>query len=176
MPKKRKTPAKSTQKQIVEVQIKAPPPKKRRRRRRSRTITKTRVKEIIKEKPSKEFNDLTKQLNGNLVSLQKVHINLAEKFGKLSTQIAALLSLFETAAKKFAESPTIQDKELAKKIDELLEINRTIAKSMALMGEKEAEAPLQPEPAPAQPTPVPQPAETVIEFKPPAGGRPLPRF
>src|SRR3989338_8393717 len=42
---------------------------------------------------------LEEQTIHSLVELQKVHINLAEKFDKLTTQIENLLALFELAAR-----------------------------------------------------------------------------
>src|SRR3989344_2105083 len=76
----------------------------------------------------------------NLVELQKVQTNLAEKFDKLSNQIASLLGLFESAAKSFANNPAIQasekDREFLDKINKLLEQNKTIAKGLTLMEER----------------------------------------
>ncbi len=84
-----------------------------------------------------------KQLLENLVHLQKVHTNLAEKFEKLSKQIGDLLVLFEVAARSFAKQPSIQlgtisdkDKEFLEKIDKLLEQNKVIAKGLTLMEER----------------------------------------
>ncbi|MCH7568893.1 MAG: hypothetical protein IIA87_05740 [Nanoarchaeota archaeon] len=76
----------------------------------------------------------------NLIELQKVHTNLAEKFENLSKQISSLLELFETTARSFATQPHIQmaekDKEFLEKIDKLLEQNKTIAKGLTLMEQK----------------------------------------
>lgn len=76
----------------------------------------------------------------NLVELQKVHTNLAEKFDKLSEQISELLALFEMTARSFATNPQIQavekDKEFLEKIDMLLEQNKTIAKGLTLMEQR----------------------------------------
>ena len=44
---------------------------------------------------------LSKTLAENLIELQKIHTNLAEKFDNLSNQISSLLALFEMAAKCF---------------------------------------------------------------------------
>jgi len=76
----------------------------------------------------------------NLVALQKVHADLAEKFGKLSEQMAGLLNLFENAARSFAQNPvnqvTEKDKDFLDKIDKLLDQNKTIAKGLTLMEER----------------------------------------
>ncbi|MDP4039177.1 MAG: hypothetical protein Q8P57_01180 [Candidatus Pacearchaeota archaeon] len=91
-------------------------------------------------KPKEKLEDKIIQ---NLVALQKVHINLAEKFNSLSEQISNLLALFEASAKSFAKQPQIQatekDKEFLEKIDKLLEQNKTIAKGLSLIEEKTRE-------------------------------------
>src|SRR3989338_4402065 len=83
---------------------------------------------------------LQEKIIENLVELQKVHTNMAERFDKLSTQIANLLTLFEMAARSFAEQPSNQgtekDKEFLDKIDKLLDQNKTIAKGLTLMEER----------------------------------------
>lgn len=76
----------------------------------------------------------------NLIELQKVHINIAEKFDKLTKEISNLLALFELAARNFSKHPAIKssegDKEFLDKIDRLLEQNKTIAKGLTLMEEQ----------------------------------------
>lgn len=76
----------------------------------------------------------------NLIELQKVHTNLAEKFDNLTDQISHLLALFESAARSFAKNPHLQvaekDREFLDKIDKLLEQNKTIAKGLTLMEKK----------------------------------------
>lgn len=91
-------------------------------------------------RPKKEIivgDRLEEKILQNLVELQKVHTNLAEKFDKLSVQIANLLSLFEMTARNFAHSPGIKatekDKEFLDKVDRLLEQNKTIAKGLVLV-------------------------------------------
>ncbi|MBS3083306.1 hypothetical protein J4423_00720 [Candidatus Pacearchaeota archaeon] len=83
---------------------------------------------------------LEEQTIHSLVELQKVHINLAEKFDKLTTQIENLLALFELAARNFAKQPNMQntekDKEFLDKIDKLLDQNKLLAKGLSLMEEK----------------------------------------
>ncbi|MEK6893203.1 MAG: hypothetical protein AABX07_03280 [Nanoarchaeota archaeon] len=88
----------------------------------------------------KKYEELEQKLIENLVELQRVHTALAEKFDKLSEQIASLLGLFEMAAKSFAAHPTNQiaekDKDFLDKIDKLLDQNKTIAKGLTLIEEK----------------------------------------
>jgi len=90
-----------------------------------------------KATPSKNSNKLEDKIVQNLADLQKVHINLAEKFESLSEQISNLLALFETSARTFANQPhhqfTQRDKEFLEKIDKLLDQNKTIAKGLTLM-------------------------------------------
>jgi len=87
-----------------------------------------------------KYSNLQGKLIENLIELQKVHTNMAEKFDKLSGQITSLLTLFEMAAKSFAEHPanqgTEKDKEFLDKIDKLLDQNKTIAKGLTLMEER----------------------------------------
>ena len=76
----------------------------------------------------------------NFVQLQKVNTHLVEKIDKLSNQLSDLLSLFEKAARTFAENPanqhTEKDKEFLGKINTLMDQNKTIAKGLTLMEER----------------------------------------
>ncbi len=87
-----------------------------------------------------ETEKLQEKLIENLVELQKVHTDMAEKFDKLTGQITNLLTLFEMAARSFAEHPanqgTEKDKEFLDKIDKLLDQNKTIAKGLTLMEDR----------------------------------------
>ncbi len=80
---------------------------------------------------------LEEKILHNLVELQRIHTNLAQKFDKLSDQLTELLNLFEMAARTFASQPHVQatekDKEFLDKIDKLLEQNKLIAKGLTLM-------------------------------------------
>lgn len=92
---------------------------------------------VFKEKKSPK--SLDRKILENLVSLQKVHTDLAVKFDKLSKDISNLLTLFEVTAQSFAKNlPTGEiekDKEFLDKIDKLLDQNKTIAKGLTLMEE-----------------------------------------
>ena len=120
--------------------------------------------------------NLQEKVIENLVELQKVHTNLAEKFDKLSGQITNLLTLFEMAARSFAEQPvnqgTEKDKEFLDKIDKLLDQNKTIAKGLTLMEERIRERVYG---FPAQKTPV-QNKDKKEDYEPSSISRPLPKF
>lgn len=97
-------------------------------------------KRTKKSSPRKKSEKLEEKIIANLVELQKVHSNLAEKFDKLAEQISQLLSLFELSAKAFAEQSNIhiseKDKQFLEKVDKLLEQNKTIAKGLTLMEDR----------------------------------------
>jgi len=93
--------------------------------------------------------ELEETLINNFTNLQKVLTNLAFKFEDLSNNISKLLQLFEISAKSFAEKHTSKetegkteeqekkrketDKEYLRKLDSLLDQNKTIAKGIMLM-------------------------------------------
>ncbi|MSS74212.1 hypothetical protein EXS72_01060 [Candidatus Pacearchaeota archaeon] len=87
----------------------------------------------------KQKESLEEQTLHSIIELQKVHVNLAEKFDKLTHQIENLLALFESAARNFAKQPNMQttekDKEFLDKIDKLLDQNKVLAKGLTLMEE-----------------------------------------
>lgn len=92
----------------------------------------------VKKLTSKEVQLM---LIDNFVNLQRVLTNLTAKFDGLSDNIAKLLQLYETAAKSFLTkvengSMTPEDKDIVKKLDTLLEQNKTVAKGLTLMEEK----------------------------------------
>src|SRR4030043_970882 len=84
----------------------------------------------------------------NFTNLQKVLTNLSIKFDELSTNMSKLLQLFEISAKSFAEKYSDKtpeevvnksqqtDTEYLKKLDSLLDQNKTIAKGIMLMEER----------------------------------------
>lgn len=90
----------------------------------------------------------------NFVSLQKVLTNLSLKFDELSKQISKLLELFEISAKSIAGKGFDPDK-MEKKIDNLLEQNKVIARGLTLVHEKQnpqqTEEPANPDEKPAFP-------------------------
>lgn len=133
-------------------------------------MTKKRKKNnYSKTSSNRSSGNMTKEIASNLVELQKVHANLAEKFDNLAKQISSLLNLFEMAARSLSKHPAIQssekDREFLDKIDKLLEQNKTIAKGLTLMEGKVKER-LQYSP--------PSFSEEKIASTP--SGRPLPKF
>ncbi|MFH1503663.1 MAG: hypothetical protein ABIE36_03325 [Candidatus Diapherotrites archaeon] len=109
--------------------------KKRKRAYKKRTITQ---KTIL---PNDELK-IERALIENFVSLQKVMVNLSDKFDNLTGQISKLLNLFEISAKVLAEKDfdTEGNKKDNAKIIEILENiidqNRTIARGLTLMHDK----------------------------------------
>lgn len=117
---------------------------------------------------SRKATKIESQILENLIELQKVNINVAEKFDKLSTQISELLSLFESTARNFSkQSPAPmgeKDKEFLEKINTLLEQNKTIAKGLTLMEMKMREK--------IYGSPPPQPNQTGMPPRPPQWNNP----
>lgn len=115
---------------------------------------------------------LEERLIDNLVQLQKVHTDLADKFHALSKQIESLVGLFELSARAFAKQVNVpgaeKDREFLDKIDRLLDQNKTIAKGLTLMEEKMRERLYGTQPQ-ASPSPFSRPAPVV-------DARPLPRI
>tara|TARA_Y100000310_G_C20697227_1_gene826558 strand:+ start:4548 stop:5018 length:471 start_codon:yes stop_codon:yes gene_type:complete len=144
-------------------------------------------------KTKKSVDDsITKNLAKNIIELQKVHLDMAEKFDSLSKQLSTLLKLFESAAKSFAQNPIVQasekDREFLDKIDKLLDQNKTIARGLTLMEDRVREKIHHDSPPPYQapgqaPMQASQQAHTMESgqygedhFRPSSTGKPLPRF
>jgi hypothetical protein len=89
---------------------------------------------------NKSNSNLDKALLENFVELQHVLTNLAVKFEDLSGNISRLLQLFELSAKSFADKPISApagvDQEFLKKLDSLLDQNKTISKGIMMMEER----------------------------------------
>lgn len=111
---------------------------------KKRTKKRKAPKETSHKPTTKNPSDVKveKVLVENFVSLQKVMTNLSVKFDNLTTQISKLLELFEISAKTLAQkdfdlSKIGQgEKEMANKIDSLLEQNKTIARGLTLLHEQ----------------------------------------
>lgn len=120
------------------------------------------------ESSSHEPHTIESAILKNLVELQKVHTDLAEKFDKLAKEISQLLSLFEVTAKNFSKNVPLgeyeKDKEFLEKIDKLLDQNKTLAKGLTMMEERLRDRVYGS-----------QPGQQANEQKP-ASERPLPRF
>ena len=97
---------------------------------------------IVKPKSKSPSNrEVQLALVENFVSLQKVLTNLTVKFDELSGNMSRLLQLFEVSARTFIEKLEEgkghgTDKDLLKKLDTLLDQNKTIAKGLTLIEEK----------------------------------------
>ncbi len=127
---------------------------------------------------SKKAQKIERTIVENLIELQKVHVNLVEKFDKLASEISQLLSLFELAARSFASNQNVKatekDNEFLDKINRLLDQNKTIAKGLSLMEEKIRERMYGSQ---AQPAQQPTQRKEESEYEPSMGSnRPLPKF
>jgi hypothetical protein len=134
-------------------------------------------KKISKEIDSVQQKDmhLERQIAENLVALQKINVDLTEKFDKLAGELSNLLALFEVAARNFAKNAPIgeyeKDKEFIDKIDKLLEQNKVLAKGLTMVEERMRERMYS---APVRGPP--QAREDLETEKLPASGKPLPKF
>lgn len=72
----------------------------------------------------------------NFVGLQKAMTNLSMKFSELSDNISKLLAIFEDAAKHIASGAGSEGKEILKKIDFLMDQNKTIARGLVMVEER----------------------------------------
>ena len=125
--------------------------------------------------------ELDHEVLKNLVELQKVHINLAEKFDHLSKEISHLLALFELTARNFAKNvPQTaeyqKDKDFLDKIDRLLEQNKVLAKGLSIMEDQIRERIYSPQPQRAPGMPEKKPEEPQFQPSMASRSRPLPRF
>ena len=102
-----------------------------------KSVKKEHVSKEIKRKVSGKNKMTAKEreelLIENFVGLQHAMTNLSVKFGSLSDNITRLLQVFEEAAKSFVSGGKLDDKSMLKKIDSLLDQNKTIAKGLILM-------------------------------------------
>jgi len=101
-------------------------------------------KEIVSKKGKMSRADMDELLIDNFINLQKVLTNLSVKFDELSSNMSKMLQLFEISAKSFAEKYTEKDlenlpsseREFLKKLDSLLDQNKTISKGIMMMEER----------------------------------------
>jgi len=119
---------------------------------------------------SSDKNDL---LIENFVGLQHAMTNLSVKFGNLSDNISKLLEIFEEAAKNISKAGGDENEELTKKIDFLLDQNKTIARGLVMMEDRlKTVSPVQSVPMMSSPYRNP-PSQTPPQSSRP---RPLPRL
>jgi len=96
-----------------------------------------------------------KTLINNFIALQKVMTNLALKFDDLSGQLSKLLDLFQISAKALAEKNfnVMGEKEhedILKRLDNMSEQNKILARGLTLLHEPRVPIPVQ---KPAMPRP-----------------------
>ena len=107
--------------------------KKKKKKKTSKKTSKKRKKRMTK-------SEIEEKMLENSVKLQKINADLAIKFDILSKNIARLLGLFEESAKsfmnKYGKKGDTEEEEMLKKLDTLLEQNKTIAKGLTLLEEK----------------------------------------
>jgi hypothetical protein len=91
----------------------------------------------------KSNREIQEALIENFVNMQRVLTDLSFKFDSLSENMSRLLRLFEVSAKTFIEKQEtgenkigMDDKETIKKLEVLLEQNKTIARGLTLIEEK----------------------------------------
>lgn len=95
-----------------------------------------------KRNTSKKSSSIEKAILENFVEIQKVMVDLSVKLGDLSSKISRLLDLFENTAKNMSKKDFEGDnKDIIKKMDSLLEQNKTIAKGLSMMYENTTEQP-----------------------------------
>lgn len=112
--------------------------KKTTKKSKNSTKRKTTKKRTTKSKNDKIIETLTQ----NFTSLQGAIAKMSLKFDTLSNKIESLLNVFEESAKSLAKKDfkdfeKYDDKELSEKIDNILDQNKTIAKGLIMLHEKE---------------------------------------
>jgi hypothetical protein len=105
------------------------------------TVSKPKIV-VKKRSPSRSSSSREKKMTArereellieNFVGLQHAMTNMSIKFGALSDNISKLLQVFEESAKNFITGEKSDDSDMLKKIDSLLNQNKTIAKGLVLM-------------------------------------------
>jgi len=104
------------------------------------TIKEHAPKEVVKKPKEKKMTAREREelLIENFVGLQHAMTNMSIKFGSLSDNISKLLQVFEESAKNFLQNGSEGkpgDQAMLKKINSLLDQNKTIAKGLVLMEE-----------------------------------------
>jgi hypothetical protein len=118
----------------------------KKQRRKKKAKGKISVSSTSSESPSfKSSSGMDKMMMENLISLQRVIVNLSVKLDSLADKISKLLELFEISAKSLAERGIDYEnykgnKELSQKVNSLFEQNKTIAKGLTMMYERGPES------------------------------------
>jgi hypothetical protein len=128
---------------------KVTPPKSTKKK--TTTSKKATKKKRTSRKPSsrkttvKKKSNIEKMLIENFTSLQGVMADLSVKFNSLAGSIAKLLEVFENAAKTLMEKDLnvgesrVDNAKVVERLDKLLEHDRVIARSLALLHEDHRE-------------------------------------
>jgi hypothetical protein len=130
IPKKKIISKKLTTKRPVKKSVAKKTASKKKVTRKPASKKKT-TKKIVK--PQKSYENL---LIENFVSLQKVMTNLSMKFSELSQNMSKVLFVFEEAAKNLAISEKVMNDQFGKKVDNLVDQNKTLNKNFGLMDER----------------------------------------
>jgi len=121
---------------IVKIQVEAKQPKRR------RVIVSRRKPRVSVERVKIEMQPV---LVDNFVSLQKVMLSLADKLEHVSSKMERLLELFEVSAKSLAKKDfkfsAESNPELVRKLNDISEQNKVIARGLTLMHEAHSESP-----------------------------------
>ena len=89
-----------------------------------KTVVKEHAPKTVVKKPKEKkmtAREREELLIENFVGLQHAMTNMSIKFGSLSDNIVKLLSVFEEAARGFVSGGRVDDKDMLKKIDSLLD-------------------------------------------------------
>jgi len=137
---------------------------------------------FLEEKTSKKSGDAKMSaaqreeiLIENFVGLQHAMTNLSIKFGMLSDNISMLLKVFEESAKVAMQGGKPDEKELMRRLDSLIDQNKTIARGLVLMeGKLNAGPQVSEVRPPAQRPSMMQPSQAFQQSPPPNRPRPLP--
>ncbi len=88
-----------------------------------------------KSKAIKESaNDTEKLLLENFIALQEALVTIGSDLKDLNKKITSMLELFENASRAYEEKP--ESRSLSNKLNEIIEQNQTIAKSILLLSKK----------------------------------------
>ena len=159
MPARKKGGKRIVHETVIREVIERPVRKRTAKRKASRKRFVAR-KPVKRETLPKHDLKIERALIENFIGLQKVMVNLSVKFDELSNNISKLLNLFEISAKALAEKDLTMEKterddtKILKKMDNMFEQNRILARGLTLINVKLDEEPGYPNvQRPMQPTP-----------------------
>ncbi|MFC1710880.1 hypothetical protein ACFLZJ_01860 [Nanoarchaeota archaeon] len=146
---------------------------------KKRKVKRKTSKKHVKKRPARKPTikrttsqvQVEKTLINNFIALQKVMTNFAMKFDDLSKQMTKLLDIFTISAKALAEKDfDIMSKkdheDILKRLDNMSEQNKVLARGLTLLHEKPDMAiPAKPASHPAQPRPMPMMPKKPLSLK-----------